>query len=145
MAGKARELLRAQALRETETAERLNGDLTEAEREHYHLMAMALFAGALEQRLGEQPTRAEIDAFVNEMRHDYRNASPAMNFLAVEGMIRALYGEEALADDIPASDQYRAQITTIVKVVAQSHQMRAKLEDYLSDAEALATQWQREE
>jgi hypothetical protein len=105
-------------------------------------MAMALFAGALEVRLGESPERSDIDALVAEMRYDYRNASPPMNFLAVEALIRAIYGEEDLADNISAEDQYRVQISVIVKIVAQSEQMRARLDDYLADAETLATQWQ---
>jgi hypothetical protein len=144
MAGKERELLKAQALRDTATADRLNEQLTDEEREHYFLMTMALFAGALEVRLGETPSREQIDAFVNEMRYDYRNASPKMNFLVVEAMIRALYGEEDLIDEVPAAEQYRVQIPTIVKIVAQSEEMRARLDDYLCDAESLAVQWQSE-
>lgn len=141
MAGKEHQLLKAQALRDTKTADRINAELTDAEREHYFLMTMALFASALEVRLGETPTREQIDAFVNEMRYDYRDATPKMNFLAVEALIRALYGEEELADDISAADQYRVQVSTIVKVVSQSAQMQAQLDDYLSNAETLATQW----
>ncbi|MDN3241839.1 hypothetical protein [Glycomyces tritici] len=78
---------------------------------------------------------------MNEMRYDYRNATPKMNFLAVEALIRALYGEEELADDIAAADQYRVQISTIVKIVTQSAPMQAQLDIYLAEAEALATQW----
>lgn len=141
MASKERELLKAQALRDTKTADRINAELTDEEREHYFLMTMALFAGALEVRLGETPTRDQIDEFVNEMRYDYRNATPKMNFLAVEALIRALYGEEELADDIAAADQYRVQISTIVKIVAQSAPMQAQLETYLAEAETLAMQW----
>jgi hypothetical protein len=144
MAGKERELLKAQALRDTATADRLNEQLTDEERAHYFLMAMALFAGALEVRLGETPSREQIDAFVNEMRYDYRNASPKMNFLVVEAMIRALYGEEDLIDEVPAAEQYRVQIPTIVKIVAQSEEMRSRLDDYIKDAEALAVQWESE-
>jgi uncharacterized protein (DUF2236 family) len=144
MASKERELLKAQALRDTKTADRINSELSDEEREHYFLMTMALFAGALEVRLGETPTREQIDEFVNEMRYDYRDANPKMNFLAVEALIRALYGEEELADDISAADQYRVQVSTIVKIVAQSVQMQAQLEDYLSEAETLAAQWKSE-
>jgi hypothetical protein len=144
MAGKARELLKAQALRDTKTADQINEQLTDGERGYYHLMTMALFAGALESRLGDAPSREEIDKFVSEMRYDYRNASPKMNFLAVEALIRAIYGEEELVDDISAADQYRVQIAAIVKVVAQSDDMKRRLDDYLSDAETLAAQWQSE-
>lgn len=142
MAGKARELLKAQALRDTKAADLINEQLTDEERGYYHLMTMALFAGTLESRLGESPSRDEIEKFVSEMRYDYRNASPKMNFLAVEALVRALYGEEELIDDISAADQYRVQIAAIVKVVAQSDDLKQRLDDYLTDAETLATQWQ---
>lgn len=133
--------MKAQALRDTKTAERINTELTDEEREHHFLMTMALFAGALEVRLGETPAREQINEFVNEMRYDYRDAELKMNFLAVEALIRALYGEEELADDISAADQYRVQVSTIVKVVAQSAQMQTQLDVYPSEAETLAVQW----
>ena len=66
-----------------------------------------------------------------------------MNILAVEELIRALYGEEDLVAHIPAAGQYRDQGSAIVKVVAQSDQMRARLDDYLTDAETLAAEWKR--
>lgn len=144
MAGKERELLKAQALRDTKTADEINEQLTEDERENYFTMALALFAGAMGHRLGDSPSREEIDSFVNEMRHDYRDADPKLNFLALEALVRALYGEDHLIDDISAEDQYRAQLPAIVKVVHQSPEMQARLDDYLTDAETLATQWQSE-
>jgi hypothetical protein len=145
MASKQRELLKAQALRDFEKADEIDSQLTDDERGVYYLQAMALFAGALGHRLGEEPTRDDIDKFVNEMRYDYRNADPGVNFLALEAMIRAIYGEEHLADDLSAKEQYLVQVPTIVKIVAQSEEMRSRLDDYLTDAETLAAEWAREE
>jgi hypothetical protein len=144
VASKQREFLKAQALRDFDAADELDAQLTDAERGEYYLLALALFAGALGHRLGENPTREEIDKFVAEMRYDYRNAEPKVNFVALEAMIRGVYGEDHLIDDLPAQDQYLVQIPTIIKIVAQSEEMRASLDDYLTDAEALASQWQSE-
>ncbi len=105
---------------------------------------MALFAGALGDRLGEDPAREEIEEFVAEMRHDYRNAEPKVGFLALEAMVRAVYGEDHLIDDLSPKDEYLVQVPTIVKIVAQSAKMKAQLDDYLADAEVLAAEWQSE-
>lgn len=144
MASKQREFLKAQALRQTERANALDAQLTQDERDEYYLLALALFAGAIGHRLGDEPTREDIGAFIAEMRYDYRNANPKVNFLAVETMIRAVFGEDQLLDDLPAKDQYLAQLPVIVKVVMQSEHMQQHLDDYLSDAEALAAQWRSE-
>ncbi len=144
MMSKQRELLRAQALRDLDSANALDEKLTDEERGEYYLLSLALFAGAIGHRLGDNPTREAINGFVDEMRHDYRNADPKVNFLAVETMIRAVFVEDHLLDDLPAADQYLAQLPTIVKIVDQSAEMRERLEDYLTDAETLAAQWQSE-
>lgn len=141
MASKQLEFLKAQALRDFDRADALDAQLTDAERGDYFLLSMALFAGALGHRLGDDPPRSDVDKFVNEMRHDYRDAEPKVNFLALEAMIRAVYGEDHLIDDLPAEDQYLVQVPTIVKIVAQSSEMRERLDEYLADAEVLAAQW----
>ena len=61
MASKQREFLKAQALRDFDKADELDAQLTDAERGEYYLLSLALFAGALGHRLGDDPTREEID------------------------------------------------------------------------------------
>ena len=141
---KPKEFLKAQSLRDWDTADALDAQLNEDERREYHLLAMALFAGAVGDRLGDDPSRDEIDRFVNEMRHDYRNADPKVNFLALEAMIRGLYGEDHLIDDLPVKEQHLVLVPTIIKVVAQSDHMQQRLDDFLTDAETLAAHWQSE-
>ena len=103
---------------------------------------MALFAGMVGHELGDEPTREDITRFVEEMRLEYRDADPRVNFFAVEGMIRALYGEDHLIDDIPAKDRYLAQMPVIYKVAGQSAEVRERIEDFLTDAEGLADYWE---
>lgn len=141
MVSKDREMLKAQALGDVQAADAIDGQLSDDERERYYVLTLALFVGAVGHRLGDGPTREAIDAFVNEMRYDYRNAEPKVNFLVVEALVRAVFGEDQLIDDISPKDQYLAQLPAIRKIVAQSEHMKARLDDYLTEAEALAAEW----
>jgi len=88
---------------------------------------------------------AGINAFVDEARHDYRNAEPELNVLILEAMIRAIYGEEHLVDHVPSDDQLMVQAPAIRKIVLQSQEMQDRLDDYLADAETLAKAWSEED
>ena len=81
---------------------------------------------------------------MNEIRHGYREMAPPHNHLALEGVIRALCGEEHLIDEISAEGQFRVQLPAIVRIVHQSYEVQERLDGYLSDAEILAAQWQGE-
>lgn len=144
MTDKSTALLKAQALGDADAADELNTGLSEDEREHYYLLTLALFAGAIGHRLGEKPSHDTIVAFVNEVRHDFRNADPKVNPLVVEALIRAVFGEDHLLDGISAQDQYLAQLPVIRKIVAQSPEMTNRIDEYLKDAETLQAAWSAE-
>lgn len=141
MTATAREALRAQALNDHAKADDAFGQLTPDETERYYLLAMALFMGAIGHRLGESPTREAIDRVIAEMRYDFRNVKDQVNFLHVEALIRGLYGEEHLLDDISTQDQYRAAMPVIYKVIGQSEEFKAQLDNYLNDAERVVKLW----
>lgn len=138
---KGRELLKAQAMGDVVAANRLNSGLSEDEREHYYLLALALFAGLIGHHFGDEPTHDEIRGFVNETRHDYRDADPAVDGLVMEALIRAVFGEDHLLDNIAAEEQYLAQLPVIRKIAAQSEVVQQRLDDFLTDAQNLARQW----
>ncbi|HEU5128814.1 MAG TPA: hypothetical protein VFU12_12570 [Glycomyces sp.] len=104
----------------------------------------AMFCGAIEHRFTADQSHAAIKRFVDEMRYDYRNVQPPVQALVAEGLIRAVFGEDHLLDEISGQDQLRYQLLALRKIVDQSAEMRDRLEDYLTDAETLAAQWQSE-
>ncbi|THV40877.1 hypothetical protein [Glycomyces buryatensis] len=140
-----REALRAQALNEHEQANSILAKLPPEQLEHYYLLAMALFMGAIGHRLGERPAREEIDRVLAEMRYDFRGVKDEVNFLHVEALIRGLYGEDHLLEDVSSQDQYRAAMPVIYKVIGQSEQFKAQLDRYLDDAEKMVRIWQADE
>jgi len=137
----SRALLKAQALGDAESSRELNIGLTEADREHYYLLTVALFVRLIEHHFDEEPSHDEIRAFVNETRHDFRDAVPPINAMVIEVLIRALFGEEHLLDEIAPEEQYVAQLPVIRKIVGQSEPVQTQLDDYLTDAENLARDW----
>jgi len=143
MASKQRELLKAQALRDKGKAEQFSEDLTPEGRREYYLLSMALFAGTVSTRLGDEPSRDDIDTILKELRYDFRDSEGKVNFLHIEGAIRALYGEEDLLDSIAKADQTKAFMAVIMKIVHQNDDVRNRLDDYLTEAEKLVEVWKR--
>lgn len=135
------ELLKALALGEVTGADHASDNFDEAERERYYVLTLALFAGAVGHRLGGEPERSDVDAFVHELNLDYEDDDSQVNFLAVEAVVRAVFGEDHLIDDLSSRDQYLAQLPAIRKVVAQSDDLRDRLDDYLAEADSLASEW----
>ena len=64
-----------------------------------------------------------------------------MKATAVEGCIRAIYGEDHLLDDLDIEDQIISMWAVIRKVGDQSPQVQAQLDAYLTDAVTLAKLW----
>ncbi len=76
------------------------------------------------------------------MRYDFRKVREQVNLLHVEAIIRGLYGEDHLLEDIASEDQYQAAMPVIYKVIGQSEEFRAQLDQYLADAERMVRIWQ---
>ncbi|HEU5130419.1 MAG TPA: hypothetical protein VFU12_20740 [Glycomyces sp.] len=142
MTATPREALRAQALNDHDKAREVLDRLSPEDLDHYYLLAMALFMGAIGHRLGKSPSREDIERVVAEMRYDFRKVREQVNLLHVEAIIRGLYGEDHLLEDIASEDQYQAAMPVIYKVIGQSEEFRAQLDQYLADAERMVRIWQ---
>jgi hypothetical protein len=140
-----RDTVKAMALGEGAKARELNEQIPEADGEAYAIFVAAMFAGAVGHRFADDQSQQAIKQFVDEMRHDYRHATPRFKPLVMEGVLRVLFGEEHLLDDISPEDQLRSQFMAIRKIVDQSEHMKQRLDEYLTDAEILAAHWQNEE
>lgn len=141
----SREILKAAALGDSERANQLYDQLDAGGREAYNVFVVAMFAGAMSVRFKDDQGPEAIQRFAAEMRYDYRDVQPPISALTVEGVIRGMMGEEHLFDEISGEEQLRVQLFAIRKVVDQSDHMKERLEDYLADAETLATEWGGEE
>ncbi|MCH7229651.1 hypothetical protein L0U85_02060 [Glycomyces sp. L485] len=137
-----RETIRAASLGNADEASRLYDQIPKSDLNEYHMFVVAFFAAALGVRFQEDQSLSEIKRFADEMRYDYRDAQPPVKQLVVEGLIRGMLGEEQMFDEISPQEQYRTQLLAIRKIVGQSPEMQARMDDYLTDAETLATQWQ---
>ena len=136
-----RRTITAVASGDGEQAKTLNAQIQPDDREDFFIFVAAVFAGAVDHWFGDDRSRQAVDRFVNEMRHDFRNAEPPIKPLVIEGLIRALFGEDHLLDDISGDDQFLSQYVVIRKIVDQSDHMKERLGDYLADAELLAREW----
>ncbi|GAB3655547.1 hypothetical protein [Glycomyces tarimensis] len=139
-----RETMRAAALGKAEEASVLYDRIPKSELNNYHMFVVAFFAAALGVRFRDGQSLSEIKRFADEMRYDYRDVQPPVKQLVIEGLIRGMLGEEQMFDEISPEEQYRTQLLAIRKIVGQSPEMQARIEDYLTDAETLAAQWQSE-
>ncbi|GAA4914554.1 hypothetical protein LX16_5187 [Stackebrandtia albiflava] len=138
------DFIRAIVSGDTRTADELNERIPQTERRDFHVFVSAFFALMLEQRFKDDSSRETISTFVDEMRHDFRNANPPMQPLVVEALIRAHCGEDHLFEELSATDVYRAEFQVIVKVGTQTPEVRERLGDFLADAERLAQSWSAE-
>ncbi|MEU6860354.1 hypothetical protein AB0B28_15970 [Glycomyces sp. NPDC046736] len=140
-----RETMRAAALGKSDEANRLYDQIPEPEISHYNMFIVAFFAVCLEVRFKDDQSFTAIKQFATEMQYDYRNAEPPVKQLVIEGIIRAMMGEEDLIQEISPADQHRTQLLAIRKIVAQSPEMQIDLAPFLADAEGLAAQWAQAE
>jgi hypothetical protein len=139
-----RETIRAASIGNSDEASSLYDQIPKSEIENYQIFVVAFFATALGVRFKDDQSLSAIKQFAEEMRYDYRDTQPPVKQLVVEGLIRGMLGEEQMFDEITPEEQYRTQLLAIRKIVGQSPEMQARLDDYLADAETLAAQWQSE-
>jgi hypothetical protein len=136
-----REVVKAAALGDMDRAAQLDDQIPEQDSERFTTFLTAMFCGALEHRFGGDPSPDAVRRFVQEACDDFRDAQPPIKPLVLEGVIRGMLGEEHLLDEISAEDQLLYQIPVIRKIVHQSAEMKARIDDYLTDAETLAAKW----
>jgi len=136
-----RNVMRAAALGNSDRASELDDQIVEQDRGAYDIFVTAMFCGAVAHRFEADQGNAAISRFVDEMRYNYRNAQPPIRPLALEGTVRAVFGEEHLLDEIDGAEQLRHQFLAIRKIVHDSEHMKERMDDYLADAELLAKQW----
>lgn len=139
--------VRAIALGQLETSSKLSsqvGDLEEDDNQAYFLYVSAFLASVVDRWFKEDQSQPAIARFVNEMRQDYADADPPIKPLVLEGVIRTVFGEDHLIDEISTVDQLVATHAIIRKVVDQSPYIQERLSDYLNDAKILADAWTAE-
>ena len=141
---KLQQVMKAAALGDSDRANELHDQFTAEDQGAYNVYVIAVFAGAMGVRFATDQSLEAVRRFAAEMEYDYRSATPPVKQLTVELLIRAMMGEEHLFDEISAEDQLRLQLLAIRKVVDQSEKMRTHIDEYLSDAAKLATQWESE-
>lgn len=140
-----REHSRAMALGQGARARELQAQVKDEDREDHYDFVTALFTIAIVHRLGEEPSIDAIKRFVDEMSSDYRKAVPPLDSSALEGLIRALYGEGHLLDDVSAEVQLEYQYLSIRKIVDQSAELVSNLDGLLKDASKLCEIWSQED
>jgi hypothetical protein len=139
-----KQIVKALALGEGEQARELNRKLRDDESDDYSIYVSAVFACTLGEIFDEDQSQEAIRGFVGEMSHAYRNANTPFKPLAMEALIRVLFGEDHLLDEVSPEDQLRLQTMAIRMAVHKSPRIQERLDDYLADAETLAAQWQSE-
>lgn len=140
-----RDFIKAIVLGDAARAGELNEQIPDSERGDFHVFVTAFFTLMLEQQFEKDSSREAISKFVDELRYDFRDAQPPIQPLVVEAIIRASCGEEHLFDEVEPKDSFRAEFQVITKVSHQVPAVKARLDDFLSDAELLARQWDAEE
>jgi len=140
-----KDLMRAIALGDAETAHSVNQRLTADEHDRASVYSTAVMSVLLEQRFKDDSSRPAISRFVAEMEQNYAKASTPIKPLATEGVIRAFAGEEQLLDEISPEDQLVVQYPIIRKIVADSPELTERMEDVLNDAALLMEEWEQDE
>lgn len=140
-----KDLARAMATGHGQEGARLGEQLSSDDESRNFKYVTALFIGMVVTHLGENPGKAEIDQFIDRMRHDYRKMEPPFKSLAMEGVVRAVYGEAHLLDEIPANEQLRLQYMAIREITHHNESVSSKLDAYLDDAEVIAGEWEAED
>ncbi|HIV58544.1 MAG TPA: hypothetical protein H9902_11390 [Candidatus Stackebrandtia faecavium] len=120
----------------TDTAAELTRKIKDEDSQAYFGYVTTLFAAGVDHWFTGERDAAAARSFVNDMRQEFDEG--VVNFLVVEGLIRALFGEDELLDDISAQEQMDASLAVIRKIFDQSQEIRDRLDDYLSDAAVMA-------
>lgn len=135
-----RDLARALALGQGSDADRLNARMSTDDRRAEFVYVTALFMETVTRYFGEDLGAEDLQKFLAEMRHAYRKADPPLKFLQVEGVIRAMYSEESLLEEMSSEDQAIA-MWAVMRMIFHEERMAGELESLLLTAESTANQW----
>lgn len=136
--------MRAAVTGDATNASELYDTLDESGRTSYNMFVVAMFAGAMTARFEADQSLEAVQRFATEMKRDFPDAQPPVKPLTVELVIRGMLGEEHLFDEVGGGEQIRIQLLATRKIINDSAQMTADIEEYLSDAARLASQWESE-
>ena len=136
-----RRTVRAIALGDAVAAAELDSQIPDSDRADYFTFLFAVAAGAIDHYFENDHSRDTIVRFVNELRHEFRKADPPIKPLAIEALIRAVFGEDHLSDDVSSADQALACYPIIRSITHRSEHMQDNVDKYLDDAELLAREW----
>lgn len=140
-----RSYVTAIALREHRRA----GDLRQQFGKHDHKTAyyyvMATCMVALEHRFGDieetDLDHAELVRFLTELRTDFRHAEPPLDFLAIEALIRSIYGEDYLLEYLTGTEQDLCARILLFCQVDKTPRLREGLDDAITKAQKIIAIW----
>lgn len=115
------------------------------EPENYSLYVTATFVAFVDQEFKDDHQLPTIRAFAERMAEDFQEAQPTISAQAIEYLIRAIFDEEDLADEVSAREQVVNQNAVIRKLGNESPVIRQSLNAFLGDAAKLANAWAAEE
>ncbi|MFC4337760.1 hypothetical protein [Salininema proteolyticum] len=105
----------------------------------------AMFAAILDRVFRDNASPEAVKRFTDGVRYAYRNSTPPVKTLVLEGLIRGMLGEDHLLDEISSEEQYEAELLAIRYVTGTDEHVSLHLENYLVDAETLADSWMEDE
>lgn len=136
-----RATIKAVAIGDVDEAVRLEQQITDADREAYHLHVTAMFAALVQHVFEDDSTHAAIVGYVNKLQERYADASPPLRPLMMEGMIRVVFGEQHFLAEIPLAEQLRIQFLIIRVLIQDSDELADQLDDIITASEGLAAHW----
>ena len=140
-----RDELKAFATGDIERAQAL-GDLSpDADRSDYHKLLGALFAVLLDHHFQGHPSVQAIADLVARMRRDYERAGQPFKAWRVEGVLRAVAGEEHLFDELDTEHVLSTQMIVVGRLPLYDPAVSADIDGFLDQAEALVGRWEQSE
>lgn len=135
-----RDFYRAWLLRES-NADDLQASMDKSEYRSSDEFISAVFCVAIEQRFKDDSSLTAIRSFMDEAKYNFEDADPPLKLLTAEVLIRAVFGEDKLLDELDADDFAAAQMPITLKIVTESPQLQTRIDDLLDDAEKIAAHW----
>ncbi|QSB05352.1 hypothetical protein [Natronoglycomyces albus] len=136
-----KDFVKALALGDVATSQRLGPQLLEGDTKYLGLYVTAASSLFIDRHFSGDHSLETIKDFAVEMRDQFQKADPPVKPLHVEAVIRAVWGEDHLLDDIRGRDQYSTHVAMIRKVGFDSEDIRANIDAILDEAEELTDEW----
>lgn len=136
-----RDFYRAWLLGQSETADDLHARLADSQYQTSEDLISAAFCVAVEHRFKADTSPVAVRAFMDEVRLNFEDAQPPLKLLVAEALVRGALGEEHLVDEVDPDDFTMVQMPLTRKIVAESPELQARIDDLLDDAEKIAAHW----